>query len=53
MGFDDKFGHAMIETFLDEDGLEYLRDRDGDFFIQFGYDEEIQGHPRFLLAVAG
>jgi len=53
MGFIEPFGHAMIEAFLEEDGLHFLRDRDGDFIVQFGYDEEINGHPRFLLAVAG
>jgi hypothetical protein len=53
MGFVESFGHAMIEAFLEEDGLHYLRDRDGDFIVQFNYDEEINGHPRFLLAVAG
>jgi len=53
MGFVESFGHAMIEAFLEEDGLEYLRDRDGDFIVQFGYDEEIEGHPRFLLAASG
>ncbi len=53
MGFVDSFGHAMIEAFLEDDGLHYLRDRDGDFIVQFGYDDEIEGHPRFLLAVSG
>lgn len=53
MGYVEPFGHAMIESFLDDDGLHYLRDRDGDFLVQFGYDDDIQGHPRFLLAVAG
>jgi hypothetical protein len=53
MGFVESFGHPMIEAFLEEDGLHYLRDRDGDFIVQFGYDDEIDGHPRFLLAVAG
>lgn len=53
MGFNETFGHAMIEAFLEEEGLHYLRDRDGDFIVQFGYDDEIDGHPRFLLAVAG
>jgi len=53
MGFVEPFSHAMIETFLEADGLHYLRDQDGDFIVQFGYDEEIDGHPRFLLAVAG
>jgi uncharacterized Zn-finger protein len=53
MGFNEPFSHAMIEAFLEEDGLTYLRDRDGDFIVQFGFDEEIDGHPRFLLAVAG
>jgi hypothetical protein len=53
MGFVEQFGHSMIETFLDESELQYLRDRDGDFVVEFGYDEEILGHPRFLLAVTG
>ena len=53
MGFVDSFGHSMIEAFLEDDGLHYLRDRDGDFIVQFGYDDEIDGHPRFLLAVSG
>lgn len=53
MGFVENFGHAMIEAFLEEDGLHYLRDREGDFLVQFGYDEEIDGHPRFLLATSG
>ena len=53
MVYVEAFSHAMIETFLDEDGLQYLRDRDGDFVVQFGYDEEVDGHPRFLLAIAG
>jgi uncharacterized Zn-finger protein len=53
MGYVEPFSQAMIEAFLDDDGLNYLRDRDGDFIVQFGYDEEIEGHPRFLLAVSG
>src|SRR5258708_33416399 len=53
MGFVESFSHSAIEAFLEEDGLVYLRDRDGDFIVQFAYDEEISGHPRFLLAVAG
>ena len=53
MKFVDSFGHHMIEAFLEEDGLNFLRDRDGDFIVQFGYDDDIEGHPRFLLAVAG
>jgi uncharacterized Zn-finger protein len=53
MGFVESFNHSAIEAFLEEDGLQYLRDRDGDFIVQFAYDEEIAGHPRFLLAVSG
>ena len=53
MGFVEPFGHAMIEAFLEESELHYLRDRDGDFVVEFGYDEEITGHPRFLLAAVG
>jgi hypothetical protein len=53
MGFVENFSRDMIEAFLEEDGLHYLRDREGDFLVQFGYDEEIDGHPRFLLAASG
>lgn len=53
MGFVQSFGHAMIEAFLEEEELRFLRDPDGDFVVEFGYDEEIGGHPRFLLIAAG
>jgi hypothetical protein len=53
MGFVEPFSHAMIEAFLEENDLRYLRDRDGDFVVEFGYDDEIAGHPRFLLAAVG
>ncbi len=53
MSFVQSFGHAMIEAYLEEEELHYLRDRDGDFVIEFGYDDEIAGHPRFLLIAAG
>ncbi|MHC5538973.1 type III secretion system chaperone family protein [Singulisphaera rosea] len=53
MGFVETFGRTMIESFLDQGELHYLRDRDGDFIVEFGYDEEISGYPRFLLAVSG
>jgi Putative bacterial sensory transduction regulator len=53
MGFIQSFDHSMIEAFLEDSDLHYLRDRDGDFVVEFGYDEEIAGHPRFLLAVGG
>ena|GEM_PF-868875 len=53
MTFVDTFGRSMIEAFLEESELHFLRDRDGDFVVEFGYDEEILGHPRFLLAVSG
>lgn len=53
MGYVEPFGHAMVEAFLEEDGLRFLRDSDGDFIVQFGYDDEIDGHPRFLLAISG
>lgn len=51
--FVQTFGHAMIEAFLEEGDLRFLRDSDGDFVVEFGYDEEIVGHPRFLLVAAG
>ena len=50
MGFIESFGHDMIEAFLDEDGLHYLRDRDGDFIVQFGYDEKIDGHDVWVIS---
>jgi Putative bacterial sensory transduction regulator len=53
MGYVEPFNPTMIETFLEDDGLHFLRDRDGDFVVQFGYDDEIDGHPRFLLAASG
>jgi Putative bacterial sensory transduction regulator len=53
MGFAESFSRTMIEAFLEDGDLQYLRDRDGDFVVEFGYDEEISGHPRFLLAVSG
>ncbi|WP_422926727.1 YbjN domain-containing protein [Singulisphaera sp. PoT] len=53
MGFVESFGRSMIEAFLEENELQFLRDRDGDFVVEFGYDEEISGHPRFLLAASG
>jgi hypothetical protein len=53
MGIVENFGHATIRAFLDESGLHYLRDRDGDFVVEFGYDEEILGYPRFLLLASG
>ena len=53
MGYPQSFDQSMIEAFLDDGDLHYLRDRDGDFVVEFGYDEEIVGHPRFLLAATG
>ena len=53
MGSEQRFERGMIEAFLDESELEYLSDRDGDFIIEFEYDEEVAVHPRFLLAVSG
>ncbi|MDR3634146.1 MAG: YbjN domain-containing protein [Isosphaeraceae bacterium] len=53
MGIEQSFDRAMIEAFLADSELEYLRDRDGDFIIEFEYDEEVEVHPRFLLAIAG
>jgi hypothetical protein len=53
MSIEQSFDRAMIEAFLVESELEFLRDRDGDFIIEFEYDEEVEVHPRFLLAVSG
>lgn len=53
MGSEQGFDRSMIESFLEQSELEYLRDRDGDFVIEFEYDEDLRIHPRFLLAIAG
>ncbi len=53
MGIVETFGHAMIQAFLEDSELHYLRDRDGDFVVEFGYDEEVLGHPRFMLVASG
>ncbi len=53
MGFVENFGHPMIRAFLEDSELHYLQDCDGDFVVEFGYDEEISGHPRFMLVAAG
>ena len=53
MGFVESFGHAMIQAFLEDAALHYLRDKDGDFVVEFGYDEQIAGHPRFMLVASG
>ncbi len=53
MAIVERFGHAMIQAFLDDSELHYLRDRDGDFVVEFGYDEEVLGHPRFFLLASG
>ena len=49
----ETFGHPMILAFLEDSELHYLRDRDGDFVVEFGYDEEVAGHPRFMLVASG
>ncbi|WP_435017782.1 YbjN domain-containing protein [Tundrisphaera sp. TA3] len=53
MGFVEGFGQPMIQAFLEDAGLHYLRDLEGDFVVEFGYDDELAGHPRFLLAASG
>ncbi len=53
MAIVESFGRGMIEAFLEDSELHYLRDRDGDFVVEFGYDEEVLGHPRFMLVTAG
>lgn len=53
MGFVENFGQAMIQAFLEDAGLRYLRDSDGDFVVEFGYDDQVAGHPRFLLMATG
>lgn len=35
------FDHSVIETYLLEQDLNYLKDRDGDFQVRFNYDEDL------------
>jgi hypothetical protein len=37
----EKFTRSMIEHFLQESDMRYFTDSDGDFLVQFSYDEEL------------
>jgi hypothetical protein len=37
----ERFSHAMVEKYLRNAGLNFLRDSDGDFLVQFAYDDDI------------
>ena len=44
---------SMIEHCLRSDNLRFLRDNDGDFRVEFGYDEETGCEVTFSLSVVG
>ncbi len=49
----ERFSREMIQAAIEDSEFSYMTDRDGDFVVEFGYDEEINGHPRFLLMLSG
>ncbi len=46
------FGHDTVKTFLDAQGLRYLRDSDGDFCVTFAPDDQ-DGEFRVWLIASG
>jgi len=36
-----KFDRSLIENFLNETNLNYLTDKEGDFTVNFAYDDEL------------
>jgi len=49
----EKFTHDMIKKYLDSKDLRYLRDRDDDFLVQFGYDDRVGGSLDVWLMAEG
>ena len=47
------FDRSMIEQSLRSQQLKYLRDSDGDFRVEFGYDEETDCEVTFSLMATG
>jgi len=43
----------MIERYLKQHGLRYLRDSDGDFQVQFAYDEDVGGELTIYCGAEG
>lgn len=48
-----KFDRRMIKNFLDKAELNYFTDKDGDFTINFAYDEELGCELSFWFIVTG
>ncbi len=48
-----QFDRSMIEQFLKSTGLRYLRDNDGDFIVQFGYDTDRGNEITVMLLASG
>jgi hypothetical protein len=48
-----KLSHAMIEEYLKATGYKYLRDSDGDFRVDFSYDEKLDSKISYYLVIDG
>lgn len=48
-----QFDRSMIENYLKKKDLNFLRDRDGDFIVNFSYDEDIGCETSVFFMVAG
>lgn len=48
-----RFTRDMIENYLRSKNLRFLRDNDGDFAVEFGYDADTGCELTFLLMAAG
>jgi hypothetical protein len=49
----EQFDRGMIERYLRTNELKFLRDDDGDYQVDFGYDEETECELSILLAASG
>ncbi len=48
-----KFDHSLIKNFLEETNLNFLTDKEGDFTVNFAYDEELGCELSFWFIVTG
>ncbi len=53
MAIVQQFDRQMIQRFLDSMKLRYLRDNDGDFIVQFGYDTDRGNELSFVFMSSG
>lgn len=53
MAIVQQFDRQMIQRFLDGMKLHYLRDSDGDFIVQFGFDMDRGNELNVLLTASG